>query len=170
MVEYEAGVIAFNLISSYRFNELEYCRAANPELALEMFTDAYRVDSLPNYTVEMYDILTDIVLSEWFGIKRPRSKLPWGIRPYFPQGNRLLYCLDRVAASKLQSEITNKYLSIQRDPEFMSIFAGYGLSIPDDFALERNGLSFLARQREYFRSSNEFVLIIQDTRDSFSLD
>ena len=109
----------------------------------------------------MWDILTDIVLQEWFGLRLPPSKLPWGERLYLPPHLRLLYCLDRIYARQARSDIEKHYLSLKRERPNMSTFASYGLSIQDDLDRERDGLLFLSRQAEHFRSIDDYLFIVQ---------
>jgi len=110
----------------------------------------------------MWDLLTDVVLQEWFGLRLPPSKLPWVEPIFLPPHQRLIYYLDRTSARQACSSIQSRYLSQKREPPDMSIFAGYGLSIPDDFQREREGLLFLSRQVEHFRSANDYLFITQN--------
>ncbi|MFO7904901.1 MAG: hypothetical protein ACQESR_30380 [Planctomycetota bacterium] len=127
-----------------------------------MLFGSERVDRLCGYTIEMWDILTDVVLQEWFGLRLPPSKLSWGEPIVLPPHLRLIYCLDRSYARQARHTIQSRYLSQRRGPPDMSIFAGYGLSIPNDFQLEREGLLFLSRQAEQFRSTSDYLFITQN--------
>ena len=119
------------------------------------------MDSLSNFTTEMWGILTDVVLQEWFGLRLPPSKLPWHGPIYLPDGIQLLYGLDRGSARQARADIHRHYFSLNRGSGSLSIFAGYGLAISDDLVRERDGLSFLARQAEHFRSLDDFLFILQ---------
>ena len=112
--------------------------------------------------MEMWDILTDVVLQEWFGLRLPPSKLPWEGPIHLPPHLRLNYCLDRAYARQARSRIQSHYLAIDHDSNRMSIFAGYGLSIPNDMQREREGLDFLVRQSGHFRSVNDYLFITQN--------
>lgn len=109
----------------------------------------------------MWAILTDVVLFEWFGLRVRQSRSPWGGPIYVPSHLRLIYCLDRAGARQARFEIQSHYLSADLPPGRMSIFAGYGLQIPEDFKREREGLAFIARQAEHFRSVNDYLFITQ---------
>ena len=152
-----------NAITTYRLT-YPACRGlANPDTAAELLSAASRVDSLSDYTAEMWGILTDVVLGEWFGLRLPPSKVPWKGPVYLPDECRLLYCLDRKYARQAKADIDRHYLSLKRGANSLSIFAGYGLVIPDDLERERDGLVFLARQAEHFRSLDDYLFMIQDT-------
>ena len=110
----------------------------------------------------MWGILTDVVLQEWFGLRLPPSKVPWQGPVFLPEGCRLLYCLDRSHARQAKADIDHHYFSLSRGADSMSIFAGYALRIPNDLERERDGLSFLARQAEHFRSFDDYLFIIQE--------
>ena len=113
----------------------------------------------------MWDILTDVVLEDWFGLRLPPSKLPWGEPLYLPDDLRLLYCLDRSCSQQAKADIYQHYLSLRRETFGISIFAGYGLAIPDDLERERDGLLFLSRQADHFRSLNDYLFVVQDLYD-----
>jgi hypothetical protein len=134
---------------------------ANPGVAASLFSMAERVDVLLEYTPEMWDILTNVVLLEWFGIRLPPSKIPWDGPVYLPNEFRLVYCLDRNSARQAKAEVQVHYHSLKRGSESLSIFAGYGLQVPNDIDRERDGLMFLAGQYEHFRSSTDYVFIVQ---------
>jgi hypothetical protein len=110
----------------------------------------------------MWDILIDVVLQEWFGFRLPPSKVPWGGPIFLPPHLRLVYCLDRTYARQARSNINGNYLSLKREPPQISIFAGYGLPIFDDLKREREGLEFIARQAEHFRSPSDYLFITQN--------
>ena len=110
----------------------------------------------------MWDILTDVILEEWFDIRIPPSKVPWGGEVSLPSRYRLLFCLDRTTARQLKNDITRRYFQDKSKQTFMSIFAEYGLTIPDDKRLERAGLQFLAQQADHFNSTGEHLLILQE--------
>jgi hypothetical protein len=131
-------------------------------MGADLLSGACCVDAMSHYTTEMWDILTDVVLHEWFGIRLPPLKLPWQGAIYLPDGCRLIYCFDRHDARRVTAEIHHHYDALNREGDSMSIFAGYGLSIPADVKRERDGLSFLARQAEYFRSLDDYLFIVQD--------
>lgn len=152
----------FNRINTYRLTYPECCGLANRDTAAVLLAEASCVDSLSHYTTEMWGILTDVVLQEWFGLRLPPSKVPWQGPDDLPDGSRLLYCLDRSYARQAKADIHRYYLSLNRGLNSMSIFAGYGLIIPDDLVRERDGLSFLARQAEHFRSLDDYLFIVQD--------
>src|SRR5262245_4442037 len=63
-------------------------------------------------------------------------------------------------ARQANADIHRHYLSLNRGAESISIFAGYGLTIRDDLERELDGLSFLARQAEHFRSLNDYLFIL----------
>jgi len=151
----------FNAIATYRLTYPDCCGLASSETADEILSDSTSIDSLSHYTVEMWDMLTDVVLQEWFGLRLPPSKLPWGEPLYLPNDLRLLYCLNQTSARQAKSDIHKHYLSLKREPPNLSIFAGYGLTVPDDFQREREGLRFLARQADHFRSTNDYLFIVQ---------
>jgi hypothetical protein len=109
----------------------------------------------------MWDMLTDVVLQEWFGLRLPPSRVPGGGPIHLPLHLRLIYCLDQTCARQTQSDIRKHYLGLNRKPPEMSIFAGYGISIPDDLQREREGLEFLARQVDHFRSMDDYLFIVQ---------
>ena len=109
----------------------------------------------------MWDTLTDVVLQEWFGLRLPPSRVPWDGPIHLPNHVRLIYCLDRTYARQAQSDIRKHYMALNRKPPEMSILAGYGLSIPDDLEREREGLEFLARQADHFRSTDDYLFIVQ---------
>ena len=44
----------------------------------------------------------------------------------------------------------------------MSVFSGYGLDIHDDMSRERDGLAFLGRQADHFRSPDDYLFIVQE--------
>ena len=152
----------FNAITTYRLTYPACCRLAQPGAAAELFSPSSRVDSLSNYTTKMWDVLRDAVLQEWFGLRLPRSKLPWGETLFLPNGVRLVYCLDRTYARQAQADIRRHYLSLKSRSGAMSIFAGYGLTIPDALEREREGLVFLAQQADHFRSLDDYLFIVQD--------
>jgi hypothetical protein len=152
----------FNAITTYRLTYPACCRLADPDAAAELLSAASRVDSLSNYTAKMWDILTDVVLEEWFGLRLPPSRLPWNGPVCLPNECRLLYCLDRQRARQMKADIERRYLSRKRGVDSISIFAGYGLTVPDDMERERDGLVFLAHQADHFRSSDDYMFIIQD--------
>ncbi len=156
----------FNAITTYRLTYPACCGLANPETANDLLSASPRVDSLFHYTAEMWDILIDVVLQEWFGLRLPPSKLPWGETLYLPDDLRLLYCLDRKYARQAQADISRHYLSLKRRSDEMSIFAGYGLTIPDDIERERDGLVFLARQADHFRSLEDYLFVVQNAYPS----
>jgi hypothetical protein len=110
----------------------------------------------------MWDILTDVVLQEWFGFRLPPSKLPWDGTIYLPDAWRLLYCLSRHCAQRAKADIQQHYLVLNRAPPDISIFEGYGLAVPDDLERERNGLCFLSRQADLFRSTDDYLFIVQN--------
>jgi hypothetical protein len=151
----------FNAIATYRLTYPDCCGLANPETAAEIFSDSALIDSLSHYTAEMWDMLTDVVLTEWFGLRLPPSKLPWAEPLYLPNDLRLLYCLNQTYARQAKSDIRKRYLSLKREPPDLSIFAGYGITVLDDFQRERDGLRFLARQADHFRSTNDYLFIVQ---------
>lgn len=152
----------FNEITTFRLAYPECCRLADPGVALDLLRSAERVDCLSGYTLEMWDILTCVVLQEWFGLRLPPSKLPWDGTICLPPNLRLNYCLDRTYARQARSRIQSCYLSLDENPGRMSVFSGYGLSIPDDFRREREGLLFLSRQAEHFRSLDDYLFITQN--------
>lgn len=156
------GVEPFNAIRTYRLTYPECCGLSNYDTAENLFAGA-SVDSLPRYTAEMWSILTDVVLQEWFGLRLPPSKLPWQGPLYASQGCRFLYCLDRSYARQVKADIYRHYFSLDRGAESISIFAGYGLAIPDDLERERDGMAFLARQAEHFRSLDDYLFIVHIT-------
>lgn len=152
----------FNEITTFRLAYPECCGLADPGVALDLLRSAERVDCLSGYTLEMWDILTCVVLQEWFGLRLPPSKLPWDGTICLPPNLRLNYCLDRTYARQARSRIQSCYLSLDENPGRMSVFSGYGLSIPDDFRREREGLLFLSRQAEHFRSIDDYLFITQN--------
>jgi hypothetical protein len=152
----------FNDILTYRLTYPECCGLANPDLAADLLAPACCVDSLAHYTTEMWDILNDVILQEWFGLRLPPSKVPWQGPVYLPDRWRLRYCLDRSYARQAKGDIDRHYLSLNRMAPSMSIFASYLLVIPNDLERERDGLSFLARQAEHFRSLDDYLFIIQE--------
>ncbi|QDT03943.1 hypothetical protein K227x_23290 [Rubripirellula lacrimiformis] len=113
----------------------------------------------------MWDVLTGVVLEEWFGLRLPPSKLPWGEPLHLPNDLRLLYCLDRRDARRAKADIDQHYLSLRREASCLSIFAGFGLAIRDDMERERDGLLFLSRQADHFRSLNDYLFVVQDLCD-----
>lgn len=143
----------------------ECCGLADPNVAERLLHNSEQVDHLSDYTTEMWDILVDVVLQEWFGLRLPPSKLPWCGPLFLPPNLRLNYCLNRTYARQAHSEIQSRYLSLNPDPSRMSIFAAYGMSIPDDLERERQGLVFLSRQSDYFRSTNDYLFIMQNVYD-----
>jgi hypothetical protein len=151
----------FNEITTFRLAYPECCRLADPGVAHDLLLSAERVDRLSGFTVEMWDILTGVVLQEWFGLRLPPSKLPWDGSICLPPNLRLNYCLDRTYARQAHSRIQSRYLSLDENPGRMSIFSGCGFSIPNDFQREREGLLFLARQADHFRSFNDYLFITQ---------
>ncbi|TVP97438.1 MAG: hypothetical protein EA381_14965 [Planctomycetaceae bacterium] len=107
-------------------------------------------------------MLADVVLREWFGLRLPPSKIPWDEPIFLPPHLRLVYCLDRSYARQARSSIHRRYLSRKRGSLDKSIFSGFGLSVPDDIQLERDGLLFLFRQSEHFRSASDYLFITQN--------
>ena len=152
----------FNTITSYRLAYPKCCGLANPDIAADLLLATPQVDSLSHYTVEMWDILTDVVLQEWFGQRLPPFKVPWGGAVYVPDKHRLLYCFDRSNARQAQADINRSYLSLDPELRSLSIFSSYGLNIPDDFTREREGLQFLARQADHLPSLDDYLFIVQD--------
>lgn len=158
-----SGAESFSIIISYRLTYPACCGLANPDTAAAVFAVAEQVDSLWNYTDEMCGVLTDVVLREWFGLRRRRSKVPWEGPVYLPDEYRLLCCLDRHCARQAKADIHRHYLSLNREPGSTSIVAGYGLAVPNDQQREREGLVYLARQAEHFRSLDDYLFIVQET-------
>ncbi|EMI41729.1 hypothetical protein [Rhodopirellula sp. SWK7] len=152
---------AFNTITTFRLTYPDYCSLSDPNIAESLLHDSEQADHLCGYTTEMCDILTDVVLQEWFGLRLPPSKLPGGLQIFVPPHLRLVYCLDYSSARQVMTRIRSCYFSRKRRPPDLSIFAGYGLSIPADFQLEREGLLFLARQCDHFRSNDDYLFITQ---------
>lgn len=152
---------AFHDITTYRLTYPKCCGLADPSVAEALLRAAERVDRLGGYTAAMWDMLTDVVLQEWFGLRLPPSRLPWDGPIYLPPGVRFVYCLDRSAARQARDGIDSRYLSRGLPSDRMSIFAGYGLAIPDDLRREREGLEFLARQAEHFRSVRDYLFVVQ---------
>jgi hypothetical protein len=109
----------------------------------------------------MWDILTDVVLQEWFGIRLPPSSVPWQGPTRLPNGFCLLHCFDRTKARQVKVDIDQHYLSLDRGDDSVSIFAGYACAIPDSLERERDGLRFLARQANHFRSLDDYLFIIE---------
>ena len=109
----------------------------------------------------MWDVLADVVLYEWFGLRLPPSKIPWGGPVFLPPRLRLIYCLDRSHARQARTSIHSRYVPQKREPPQNSIFEGYGLAIPDGLQREREGLLFLSRQADHFRSTNDYLFITQ---------
>lgn len=159
---FSRGVVAFNEITTFRLTYPNCCGLADPNVAEALLLASERVDRLCGYTTEMWEILTDVVLREWFGLRLPPSKIPWDDAIFMPPHLRLVYCLDRSYARQARSAIHRRYLSQKRGPPAMSIFTGCGLSIPDDIQLERDGLLFLSRQAEHFSSASDYLFITQN--------
>lgn len=159
------GSDTFNEIKTFRLAYHECCRLADPHAAEATLNSSEQVDGLDGYTTEMWDILNSVVLQEWFGLRLPRSKTPWGGAVYLPPHLRLIYCLDRTYARQARFDIHAHYLPLKREPPDMSIFAGFGLAISNDFERERDGLEFIARQAEHFRSLDDYLFIVQDLDD-----
>ena len=101
------------------------------------------------------------ILQEWFGLRLPPSKLPWDGPIFLPLHLKLIYCLDRTYARQVRADIRKHYFALNRQPPTMSIFAGHGVSISEDLEREREGLEFIARQAEHFRSIDEYLFIVQ---------
>ena len=151
----------FGELKTFRVAYPECCGLAEPNAAEALLLASEQVDSLSGYTPETWDILTDVVLKEWFGVRLPSSKTPWEGPIYLPPHVRLVYCLDRASARQVRSDIHAHY-PVKREYPEISVFSGCGLSIPDDLELEREGLDFIARQSEHFRSPNDYLFITQE--------
>lgn len=151
----------FNEITSYRLPYPKCCALGDPDAAEELFLALKPMDYLHGYTVEMWGILTDVVLYEWFGLRLPPSKVPWDGPVYLPPHLRLLYCLDRSYARQACNDIQSRYLRLDHSARSRSIFAAYNVHVPDDFQREHEGLHFIARQIEHFRSRDDYLFITQ---------
>lgn len=113
------------------------------------------------YTVEMWNVLTDVGIREWFGIRLPAVRIPWQGPVFLPPDLRLRYWLDQTTARALQHDIRKRYLNAALTPDRMSIFEGYGLEVADSPQRELEGMEFLARQADHFQDEDDAVLIVQ---------
>lgn len=60
----------------------------------------------------------------------------------------------------LQTEIQQRYQSVPRNSDDMSIFENYLLSVTNSMEREHDGFAYLARQAEHFRSLDDYVFVI----------
>lgn len=151
----------FNKVTSYLLPYPECCRLADPSCEPEIVLRTREVDSLSGFTGEMWDVLTDVVF-EWFRLRLQLSNVPWDGPVCVPQGTRLLYCHDRSYARQAKHDIKRRYLSRVRESNSISVFTGCNMLVPDDFAREREGLEFIARQADHLASPDDFVFVIQE--------
>ena len=153
----------FNKITSYRIPYPECCVLGNPKEGPDFLCSSEQVDHLLGFTIQMWDILRDAILEEWFQLRLPTLKVPWDGPIYLPFNLRLAYCLDRSSARQATVSIEDRYISLNRYSTELSIFAGYGLNVPNDLEFERCGLTFVARQSHHFRTSDDYLFIVQET-------
>jgi hypothetical protein len=110
----------------------------------------------------MWNVLTDVVLWEWFRIRlyRFRSLLSGPI--VLPTGCEYLFHLNRSTARQLKNDIERRYFDGTLETGRPSIFSGYGLSLPDDLDCEREGMRYLSRQAEHFTGPDDRIIIMHE--------
>ena len=152
---YLPEVIPFETTESYLLHYPECCRLANPAEALNYFQTLDPIDSIADINAEMWDVFTDVGIWEWYRIRLPNDSIPWG-RLCLPNDLTLLFLLDKQRSRALSVDINERYLNNSVE---CSLFAGYGMSIPNDIKHERNLMEFLARQTNHFENDDDYVLV-----------
>ncbi len=156
------GVTPFEKIYSYRLTYPSCCRLSILDQADKLLMSSPIVDSLDLYSRQMWDMIT-WTIGEKFRI-RLFHELPWDGPCYLPYGLDLRLCLNRHSARAIRNDIEQRYLSRpdRLREESMSVFAGYGVLIPNDMQRERDAMEFLARQAEHFESIDDYIFIVQE--------
>ena len=113
------------------------------------------VDSLSGCTNAMWDVLTDVVVWEWYRIRIPTPKALWH-DIHVTDGMRKLFLFDAQSANALSSDIAGRYLG--KSVKY-SMFDGYGLAVEDGLKREQMAMAYLARQSKHIRHHDQYVLI-----------
>jgi hypothetical protein len=128
---------------------------ADPAKSPSYFQSLDPVDSIAGFTAEMWDVITDVGIWEWYRIRLPTNSIPWD-RLCLPNDLTLLFLLDKPRSRALSVDIHERYLNNSVE---CSLFAGYGMSIPNDIKHEQDLMKFLARQTNHFKNDDDYVLV-----------
>ena len=119
------------------------------------------IDSLDGYTQEMFSVLLS-GLSEEERVHFPSTRRLFG-EVKLDGDTAIVKCLTRHDAKVLQTRIEKVSLRlVERAGElgFCGIFSSYGLEIENHQQYELDGLEYLKRQTEHFKSHDEYLLIV----------
>jgi hypothetical protein len=107
------------------------------------------------------------IIGEWYGIHVPfHQRSEWGPPIEQPPGVRVELCLDRHAARRLRHEITSSAYDPCKTSGRLSVFGGWAVAIPDEFALEQAGMEFLARQADHISQADQYIIVISLNEDA----
>jgi hypothetical protein len=108
----------------------------------------------------MWSMLVEIS-GAWYGIHVPLEyRTAWGDPIQPPPGVRVELCLDRHAARRLRHDIASSAYDPTSTAGTMTVFAGCGVAVPDEYARERDGMDFLRRQAEHITGPDQHLIVI----------
>ena len=152
-----AGRRTFETTASYLLRYPECCRLANVDESDEYFSTLTSIDSITGISADMWSVLTDVAVWEWYRIRLPSAKQLFG-KLCLPNDATFLFLLDQQRAKTLSVDINSRYLN---KSVHESLFDAYGLEIVNSLERERTAMQFLARQSNHIDNNKEYLLILK---------
>jgi hypothetical protein len=84
----------------------------------------------------------------------------WGPPIISPPGTRVEMCMDRRSARRLQRSVRESYVPKSAQCGKLSVFGAYGLKVPDEYRMEAEGMSFLARQADHISDLDHYLFVL----------
>lgn len=147
-------------VASFLILSRDYLRlTAGAPLWAEL-SPARQVDSLPDYTLEMFFVLTDFLWTECRATGFATHRL-------LPKPNlggvvALVECLTRHDARVLHTKLNKADLCNRPRPQLYSrgsLFS-YDLVVDDHELREYEGIEYLRRQINHFQNDDDYMLIV----------
>lgn len=125
----------------------------------DVLTPSSVVDELLHYTRQMWRMLVE--MAGEYGITVPgHHKSEWGPPIVAPPGVSVEMCLDRHAARMMKTRLDKSTYTLKEAGDRLSVFANYGLPIPDEFEREAEGIAFIRRQPEYLTDLDHYLIVL----------
>ena len=144
--------------TSYLLDYPQCCQLADPEKAPAFFSSLARCDSISGVTRQMWNVLTDVGIWEWYRIRLPKFTEPFGVI-HLPDHLAPIFLIDRQDARRIAADIKERYLNM---PISESLLNAYGLNCPDALQREVNIMDFIARQSNHINNHNQYLLVVHN--------
>ena len=152
-------------VNSYILSSRDFLRLGTGVWFWSGMESAAWVDSLPGYTKEMFDILTDFLAAE-YGINLPGTKRLIGSL-CVDGATASVHCFTLDDVRTLRTKLAKVAHRWHEPPisDTRGSFFGYLLELEHHEQYEYNGIAYLGRQADHVTSKDDYLVIV-GTRNS----